>query len=248
MATFAFVRPDEMFGLNSDDVTGTVDDTYEATNLVDGRPSFPVRRTGGVGLWTVNGDAAEVGLVCIGHHMLDAGLVVNITGSVTTTVTIPAYGANGIPLNGVRILGAAVTGVISLTVSVAGNSGPVIIGELCAGKVRTLPRTLARDTRFTHRDFRTMRAGDMAWIPPYDKGIYNRVWSGSGLFTTTQKDEAQAWFESQRSGSKPSLIVPDTAVNDAWFVQFTGFDVTPLPGGQLWRVGLTFEEYPRSRW
>ena len=46
-STFRYIRPDRIFALgDSDAVTGSVDATYNANWLVDGRTSYPVRKTG----------------------------------------------------------------------------------------------------------------------------------------------------------------------------------------------------------
>jgi hypothetical protein len=250
-ATFKLVRPSNMFAMSRVDstsaVVGSVDATYTAGWLVDGRTGYPVRKTGSSISLAITGAAQDVDVLCVGHHNIAAAATVNITGDITTTITIPTWPPNNIPLNGVRILGGTTSGVDALTVAVTGQTeSSCIIGEFVAGLSESLPRTLQRDTRFTHRDYRASRPMDMAFIPPYDKGLYSRVWAGTGLFTAAQKVTAQEIFEEQRSATRPLLIIPDTSVNDAWFVQFTAFEA--VPNGQLYRVSLTFEEYPRSRW
>jgi hypothetical protein len=57
----------------------------------------------------------------------------------------------------------------------------------------------------------------------------------------------QAWYRSQRGWSKPSVIVPDASVNDAWIVTVRSFRYRKLDNN-LHEVALEFVEYPRSRW
>lgn len=251
-ATFTYVPPHKMFALFGS-VSGPCDATYQPGWLVDGRTGFPVRVTSSSGSWTITGPAQDVDILCVGHHLLDAGLVVNITGGITTTITMPAARLNGIPLNGLRVLGSPTAGVTSLTVAVTGNTGPaVIIGEFCAGLGLTLPLTRVDDTTFTEEDFGVERPMDMSFIPPKDKGLRRREWRGTGLLTAAQVGQLREWHEAQRSFTRPSLIIapglPGMPALDPWFGHLMGFSYRFAGGPQLYRTQLVFREFPRSRY
>jgi hypothetical protein len=244
--TFTYNRPDERLSTSA---TGSVDSTYSANWLVDGKTSYPARYTASGVAWTVNGSSQEVGIVVVGHHLLDAGLGVAITGGVTTTVTIPTYGKNGIPFNGYSSI-TPVSGVTQVIATVTGNTGSaVIIGELVAGKRRTLPGTLSPHTGFLRNNFTKDRPIDRAWIPPYDRGMVAEQWEGTLLLTSSQRADLLAWEESQKSRTLPSVVVitrSDLGLDLALF----GFVEVgrQIPVGQLWKIDIRFVELPRTRW
>ena len=238
--TFTYSRYDEWL---RGSVSGTVDATYSASWAVDGRPSYPVRRTGSAGAWTITGTAQDVGILVVGHHLLDAALSVAVSGDITNTVVIPTYGANGIPFNGYRLI-TTVPSVDEVTFTVTGNTGAaVIIGELVAGKARTLPGTLSKHTGFVRNNFRADRPLDKAWIPPYDRGMVAEQWTGTLLLTSAQRLELLAWEESQKSGTQPSVIV----INSLALFGFVEVG-QQIPIGQLWKIDMRFVELPRTRW
>jgi hypothetical protein len=240
MATsFYYNRADER--LNA--ATGTVDATYQASWLVDNRTSFPVRLTGANAAWTITGTAQEVGIWVVGHHLLDAGLTINLSGDITDTATVPTYGKNGIPFNAYEII-TPVSGVDSLTVTITGNTGSaVIIGEFVAGKARTLPGTLSPHTGFLRNNFAAQRPMDRAWIPPYDKGMVAEQWDGTLLLTSAQRLELLAWEESQKSRTLPSVVV----INSLALFGFVEVG-RQIAVGQLWKIDIRFVELPRTRW
>ena len=240
--TFKYLRPDETFGTS---VSGSVDATYNANWLIDGRPSRPVRYTASGVVYTITGTATDVDFLALGYHALDAALSVSIGGDITDTLTIPAYGANDIPANAYKAI-TPVSGVDSLTVTVSGNTGSaVIIGEFAAGTTRTLPGTLSRHTGFRRNNFTAQRSLDRAFIPPFDKGMVAKQWTGTLLLTSTQRDDLIAWEESQQSGTRPSIVVIDSAV---WWGYLEVGNEIALPGGLLWKIDIRFVEIPRTRW
>lgn len=245
-ATFLYARSDDCLGRYGT-VTGTTPDTTYSINwLVNGNPATPARKTGGTAAWSISGTAQDVDILCVAHHLLDAALEVAISGDVTATVTIPAYPPNGIPLNGVTVLEATATGVTALTVTVTANSGPVIIGEFIAAKSRSLPGTLMRDTAFTRATFARARPLDRAWVPPYDRGLENRTWTGGLLLTVAQLADLEAWEQSQRAMTRPSLVIPDPTTPVARVGYLTVGQVVHV--GQLRKVPIAFVELPRTRW
>lgn len=248
--TFTFVAPHRWFALFGT-VTGTVDSTYDPDWLVDGRTSYPVRRTGSSISLAIAGSAQDVDTLVMGHHNIRPAATINITGDITTTLTVPTWPSNNIPLNAYRILGATVSGVDALTLAVTGQTeSSCIIGEFCAGLGQSLPLTLHRASRFSEDDFRVSRPRDMAHIPPFDRALKASTWTGTGLLTTAQVATVRDWQDATRSNTRPSVIIAEfLGSTEAKFVEFVGLsDIAPVPATGMYAVQLTFNEFPRSRW
>lgn len=245
MSGVTYNRPDERL----DAATGPVDLTYEAAWLVDGKPSYPVRKTGADASYDVTGTAQEVGILAVCNHLLAAGLSVVISGDVSESLTVPAYDANGIPNNAYEII-TPVADVNNLTVGVTGNSGPaVIIGEFIAGKARTVPLTLARNTNWRRNTFAADRPIDRTWIPGYDKGMVADQWTGTMQVTAAMRDEVLAWEASQLSRTRPSFVVVDSPAFTTPVAMLGYIEIAnQLPLGQLWKLDMRFLELPRTRW
>ena len=243
---FLYVMPSEMWALDAPVTTasGSTDADYVDDWLTDRRASRPARATSGSVTWSITAASGEVGLIAMVNHNVTT--TVTIGGGVSTTLTIPTLPPNGIPLNPfATVTPAAIT---SLTVAVSGSATAVTIGELIAGKYRTLSLApFLGDTELEARDFRNEPGGSFGGVLPYDRGIIARTLTGTQVYPASERAVLQQWFEGQRSGSKPSLIVPNSSVNDAWLCQMTAFSYRQV-GPDAWRVTLSFEEYPRIRW
>lgn len=243
MQDFHYVRPDEMWSLDGA-VSGGADTSYLDDWLVDGRPGRPVRATSGSPSWTVTNPSKDVGLIAVCNHNVDAGRTINITGGLTTSLTGPTLPASGIPLN--PWVSVSETSVSTLTLAISSNSVPVFIGEFVAGKKRTLERSLIKEARF-EQVYQTVRHGaEFDSLMPHDKGLVSRRLNGMLLLTSSGFDDVQAWVDSTRGGSRQTLIVPDTAKQDAWLVEIVEFSY--VRQAALYRVSIAFQEYPRSRW
>ncbi len=253
-STMLFARPDEFWSLAAT-VSGTIDSDYSLQWLVDGRLGYPVRSTDGNLSLDLAGASGDVGIVVVGNHNLTvpAAISGDVSASVVPASTRPP---NGIQLNPCALVNA--TGVTDVGVDVSGNDVDVIIGELVLAQVRELIPVKIDDNQFTQNDFSREVAGEFKSVIPYDFGITGRRLTGSQYYTTAQRDEIIAWFESQRSGTYPSILIPDPDVNDAWFVKFRGLTYrqalpasssgSPAVSEAVWLVNFDFEEYPRSRW
>lgn len=251
-----FVRPDQWWSRGAT-VTGTIDTDYFLQWLVDGRLGYPVRSTDTSLSLDLAGPAGDVGIVVVGNH--NVAVPIAISGDVSASV-VPASTRppNGIQLNPFALIDPVETGVTDVSVNVSGNDQDVVIGEVVLAPVHELIPLKIDDNNFTHNDYSREVAGEFKSVIPYDFGITGRRLTGSQYYTTTQRDEIIAWFESQRSGTYPSIIIPDPDINDAWFVKFRGLTYkqvmpavssgSPVASEALWLVNFDFEEYPRSRW
>ena len=243
---FLYSCPDEsVIGAT---VTGTVDDDFQPEWLTDGLPGFPVKTTGNLSLALALASPVSVGIVAAVNHTVSPGNTVDLTGDLTATITAHAARRHNIPRNPFTLIAPAVN-VDSLTVAVTGNTGAVIIGEFWAGTLRTLEWPL-----FIEPDYNPGEPFQWeASLAPYDDGQEVRRLAGDTILTDTGLADLAGWWESTRKGTLPSLIVPDSLVNDAWLVTFRFsqrsvwmHDTDPLQS--LHKVRLEFVELPRTRW
>lgn len=243
---FYFCRPDEWWSLGATVATssGTTDTDYTDDWIVDGRPGRPARATSGSVAWTLSASSGEVGLIAVCNSNISVNTV--ISGGVSATVSAGALGANGIRRNGFATVTPA--NITTLVATITSNPSDVILGELVAAKYRTLARgPVTTEASIAFNDFRLDPGAEFSSVMPYDRGLVARKLTGSNVYNAADLAILQGWWEAQKSGSLPSLIVPDSAVNDAWIVTWTKFSYAQ-EAPVLWRVEFEFVEYPRSRW
>lgn len=244
-----YVRPDENWAYNAT-VTltaGTVDSDYSASWLTDGRAGRPVLCTSGTATFRLSASSAEVGIIAVCHHRLDAALDVTVSNGLSATITTNTpTPPSGIPLNPYTTV--TPTNVTALDFAISGNSTNVLIGEIIAGKKRTLRLPSLKSDDRAMANFARKLDIEFPSINPYDPALEARdPWKGTFHLTTTELDDVIAWYQAQRNGTRPSLVVPNTSVNDAWVCFLQAPQYRPL-GPSLWAVMLTFVEVPRSRW
>jgi len=248
--TMFYLRPDENWAYGGS-VAGVVAADYNPDWLVDGLPGRPVRSVGGSpgGLaLTITNAAGPVGLIVIGHHNLI--VPVTIGGDITATLTPAATRTpRGLTLNPFAIVDTPVT-TDTLTVTVSGNDVPEIIGEVAAGVLREMTPIMVDDAAYVITDFADPARGVALSVLPYDRGLERRTLSGKQYYDGTDLADLIAWWQAQRASSRPSVLIPDPDVNDAWFVNFQGFSYKPIgpKSRDLYLVQFTFAEYPRGRW
>lgn len=242
--SFLYVRSDEMSTLGAAvaDTTGATDSDYTNEWMCDGRIGRPVRATNGTVKWTATFTSAEVGLVAVCNCNSDVNATID--GTVSGTVTAGTLQPNGMRLNGFQTFTPATN--TTLGVAFSGAASAVVLGELIGGKYRTLTRAPRFDSDFSFEDYTRDVGAEFGSILPYDPALESRTLSGYNYYNTTDRDLIIAWWRSQRNGTKPSLIVPDSTVNDAWVVRLLAPKFQKA-GPDAWRVDLTFIEYPRSR-
>jgi hypothetical protein len=244
-ADFYYVRPDEAYAIGGA-VSGGTETSYDEDWLVDGRPGRPARAATGSETWTIVGTAAAVGIVAVCNHNIDAAKTITMGGDLSTTLTGPAVPSNGIRLNP-WVSFTEVAGVDSVTIDIASNTNAIIIGELVMGKRRTLERSLSPRPSFGQKYQTVDIDSEFDSLMPYDKGVIARTLSGSVVLTDSGLADVQAWVDSTKGGSLPTLIVPLSTVQDAWLVKITEFSYQPSSKNRN-EVSLAFQEYPRSRW
>jgi hypothetical protein len=252
-----YIRPDEsiMFA----PVSGTVDDTYLPAWLTFGDPSHPARTTGNMSLTVSPSPAQSVDVIAVCHHNIREAASIALGGSVSSTIETHAHPPDDIPTNWYRLLTTPVS-VSSLSLSVTGNTDPVIVGELYAGLSRTLPplrlgKRLAPGEVFPWE-------GEYSLLAPYDPGVHRTTrLQGTFYLTESQLNELHDWHLSQRNGSRPTLIILDYPQHHALLAVFNyeaedfapgdalveGSPVTDAPVA-LFLVTMQIVEIPRLRW
>lgn len=238
-----FVRPDR--SLLFAPVTGDVDATYSPSWLTNGNPAYPVRLSDGdLALAVAPAVAVSADVFAIHHHNIPQAATVSLSGDITSTIPTAAWRADDIPLNWFRRLTTPVS-VDSITVTVTSNPSASIVGGFYAGLSYQFTDDLLIGRSFDP-GLPFLWESEYSLIPPYDPGIARpRRLSGSMIMGDEDYAELQAWDLSTRNGTRPSLIIPDDDVNDAWLALFSyreTFDTA-------WHyVTIEIAEIPRVRW
>lgn len=230
-------------------VTGTVDADFDPEALTNGFPHLPVKRTGTLSLAVATGSpAVEVGVVAAMNHTVDAARPIVLTGDLSLSLTPDVWRRDGFSKSPFHIL-TSPQPVTGFTVTVTGNSVPVVIAELWAGECVQLENEL-----FIQPDIDT--AEPFPWesqMPPYDDGTEARRLAADTVVSDVGLAQIEGWYESTHRGTLPSLFIPDSYVNDAWLVRFKR-KVTPViidagdPSRSVHFVRFEFLECERTRW
>jgi hypothetical protein len=245
MSNFYLMRADEIASYFATVTTsaGTTDADYTDDWICDSRPSRPARAGSGTVTWSATSSSAEVGLIVVGYT--NSNVNATIGGGVSTTVTAGALQADGIRLNGFATVTPA--NQTNLTVAFSGASATVVLGEFLYGKYRSITLPVYTSDVRSDRDFTRDQAADLSSVPPYDPGLAGRTWAGTFILTTAEVEIFRGAFRAQRNGTRPTVVVPDSTVNDAWIGYLSAPAATPI-SHRHWSVQVTFTELPRVRW
>jgi hypothetical protein len=246
---FLYMRPDEMPTLNQPVTGGPTDTTglqpHSPNWLTDGRPGRPTRGTSGSADWIITcALPGSVNFLVAVNTNLDAGLPISVTGDVTGSL-LSSRRSDGIGHNPWELV-TLTPNVGSLHVIIAGNTNTIVFGEFFAGLARTLRRGTQPGGN-QQKEYRVVRPNMWSSVPGYDVE-QDRWWKSYSVIVDHAEFRAiQEWEESTHRGLLPSIIVPDTRVNDAFAVKFLGFEYFKN-GPEEYHVTLRFIEYPRKRW
>lgn len=200
------------------------DATFPAANGTDLDPGNVLKAstTSTVITLTHGASVTAQGFAIINHNLAGATVTLANTAAYSQTITIPARTADGQCVNAWRDMRTDPnTSAAVWTLTITGASANVAIGELVM--VTSLRRVgwivsvggTAADFRFTwpKRILRTFYGARLV----YDTGT--RVRSAAGQ-TLTETDRAMflAITQSAKGASVPFLFIPDSVVNDAWWV------------------------------
>lgn len=219
--------------------TGTIDTDYPIANLTDGNLGKPCKLTTKTGAWTFDfGAAQRVDYVVLGPHNLDAALTVKIQGNasaswatptVDTTITIPAAADDGQRITAWKdltgVTGYATGGFRYWRLHVSGtNTANVAIGEVWLGALKRVFATdMGRNYRWAfHVDERRALVEQQTQygvITTYDLQTRTRALRGELRLSDSGLTAFQTWHRAMRGRHYPTIFVPDSTVNDAWWVR-----------------------------
>lgn len=265
IGSFYLMKPSDMFSLYGDVSigAGVVDSDYDEAWLTDGRIGRPVRSTTGALTFTVTNATFTPGtlptqpsghvnksLVVLANTNV-RGATITVSGDLAGSITAPTAQSNGI-LFSPYLLATLVPTLATVTVTITGATDDVIIGEVIIGSAIELwPPPAPKDQSIEWNDFPMENAGgEFSSIQPYYRGIESRKLTFTQYYSRTMLDELIKAQRSQRAGEQPLVLVPNTTINDAWVVYMGPVKYSLHAGGpvQMFRVELTFTEYPRSNW
>lgn len=246
MANFYFVPANKQVTLYAG-VSATVDSDYTDDWLCDGLPGRPVRGTNGNLSATITPLAAgTVSLVAYCNHNISVSATLG--GDLSATITAATVGKNGIYPNP-WVSFSPVSSVDSFTFTISSNPVTVVVGELIAGEYTSLTLPFYREHSYSMSDYARKVDMDLSSVRPYDPGIVSRSWQASWpALTTAEKDSLLDAYDAQKAQTQPTLVVPNTSVNDAWACFLTKPQWKPSDVPNRWEVSCTLEEVPRSRW
>lgn len=225
------VAPNATWGVQS----GTEDADYPAANLADGIFTKPAKLTSTTGAWTADfGSAQRVDLIALGVHNIDAGATVVVQANATdswgsptvdTTLTIATADGDGRVCHAWKdltgVTGYSTGGFRYWRVGVtASNTSLVAIGEVWLGATK---RTMERNYQweFETTDLRRTVEHETQYgvRTVYDLLVRQRSFVGKVRASDSGLDVVRAWHRSARGSVSPIVFIPDTSVNDAWWVR-----------------------------
>jgi hypothetical protein len=226
------------------------DSTFPAANGTDLDPATVLKATttSTVITLTHSGSVTAVGFAIINHNLVGATVTLANGGGYSQAITIPARSSDGQCVNAWRDMRAdANTAATVWTLTITGASANVAIGELVM--VTALRRvtwlTIVGGTEasfrwhWPKRIHRTFYGSRLV----YDTGVRMRAASGESL---TEADRALflALAQSAKGASYGFLFIPDSSVNDAWFVVIPDMSeiVSGFQSATISRVQFAIEE------
>jgi len=221
---------DQKLGAGVTITPSSEDADYPRANLYDSNPAraFKLDATSGNIVFDF-GVATNVDVFAIVHHNLDAALAnVKIQGNATDswgaptlnqTITIPTYerGSPRWPVNPFLDLSALSNSFRfwRLLFGTA-NSVDVQLGQLWFGETK---RTLTNNISWGYQDGVERRIieheTDYGVTTTYDLGAKIKTWSAEIKTSDAGMAAVEQWWDECNGRSLPTLIVPDSDVNDA---------------------------------
>ena len=233
--------------------TGTEDPDYPAAYLADGRPGRPAKLTTTSGSWVFAFPAAQtVALVALGAHNLTAatleGNATNDWGSpaFSAALTIPAGTADGHSVNAwrdLRALGSPLPSYQFWRLVVASGS-PCAVGELWLGAtVREPARGYALG--FSVQETQPTVAHQTEFLIPLVYALNSRQRRLALTFRCTAAGvlALREWYRAMQGPGLTAIFVPDSAVNDAWWVRHAGDYAETVAYAEARDVAMTLIEH-----
>lgn len=226
-----YALPSDDLAATADTVVGSAEDSeYPAENIIAptntghrNLPSRPAKLTTTSGTFTLTFPAPiSVGAMALPYHNLDAALDVTLEpdGGTPIAITIPAHMENGWPISPFKEFDAQSSDEWVLSIN-GTNSLDVQVGRLM---LFTSLRDLGRDVRWgviedeEQGQIEHTTVGGVETL--YELFGPRRGLSGEFHITDAQAASLITLYRSARHRILPWLLIPDTAINDAWIVRF----------------------------
>lgn len=251
-----YLLPGDDLALTADTVTVSAgspdmeDAEYPASNIISASPSRPAKLTDVSGYWELGfGSAIDVIGAAIIYHNFDAGLDVTIEddAAFSEAIIIPPHHEDGWPVSPFVLFDTPHSADVWRLVVNGTNSQNLQVGRLI---LFTALRDLGVDVRWgvvEDEEYGVIEQSTEAGVETiYDLGGKRRSFNGMlGLVGS----ETNALLTLQRSAKQrvlPWLLIPDLAVNDAWFVRFesTVASRTRVGPTVVGSTQTTFNEHP----
>lgn len=245
--SYLFLPPDRnvLAGRTVTSTAGTPDADHPLSYLTDLRPSHPARWAPGAWGASISVATQAIQLVVLANHKLDA--TVTVGGGPNGTIAALTAGENGAYKNPFLYLPAAAAGVTALTLG-GTNTGPAIIGEAFAGVPLTLEAVQMADAREEFFDGGEEVEGDFRNILPLDQGEEWRRFSGTQVYPTSEMEKIVSWWRAQRANTRPSVLIKNSAVQDARIVLLEKLAIEHNDSKDLYKITLGWVEFPRYAW
>src|SRR3990167_2126369 len=231
-----------LYALPADDLATTAvitasaeDSGYVAANLAqayDANLNRPAKLTTTSGNWVLDlGTAQTINYAALVYHNLDAALDVKLEGNATDSwgapsfsqaFTIPTWQADDWTLSPyITCSGTRTFRYWRLLVNAANSLTVDVRRLMLLSTLRTFPADIRMGYKISelHRDIG--QETDLGIPTFYDLGGKERMIDGE---TPTVGTAVETFRELRRAVSghvKPWLFIPDSRVNDAWYVRFT---------------------------
>lgn len=230
-------------------VTGTVDDTYEATDLCDGDPHFEISRTGNLSLTAAGSSLTGINGAVIANHNLVATTVVTFGGGIGAhTATAPVVPPDGIRENFSVLWTPAVT-ASGFTIAITSHPTRIVIGEVFVGQFREM-RAMPSGSNLGFRAINVAAGGEYGGIDTDRGAAPPRVYGGTVYLNDAAFADLKAFYLATRNGSRPGVIIPFPS-RDPLVVKFTTFNPQPvavdIQEDAAWQVNVEWEELARFR-
>ncbi len=238
MGRLAFLRPADnlVAGGTLSVSSGTADAEFPVANLGNLNPANPAKFTTTTGRWVIDlGSALEIDLVWIGPNNLDSGLAgvkieANATDSwggpsLSQTITIPTFDTDRFSINPFLDL----TGVSPRSfrfwslVFTSANSFPLAVGEwVLSTTIRQFSKNIDMGLVIDEDHPMIEHRTDLGVTAVFRYGTKWRTLRGGFLSGVEADLDAMRSLQRDAGGrGKAFLVIPDQAINEAWFVRLT---------------------------
>lgn len=219
--------------------TGTAVTGYPATALADGNLAKPAKLAETSGAWLFTfGAAQRVDWVALGPHNFDAGATVVVQGNASdswgsptldTTITIPADDADDRAVCAWKDL----TGVTGYTTDgfqywrigvTSTNSAALALGEVwLSALARTVAGAMGHNYKWDFDVAETRRVieheTEYGVSTVYDLQTRQRTFRADLRVSDSGLAAWATWHRAMKGRVSPTVWIPDTTVNEAWWVR-----------------------------